>query len=645
MRTIKYIVASLTVAVALFFSGLFYVEYISSGMGFSKLVMRDNIPGVYEEEFRKVQNVLADMGMSSFFMEETETDGIKEISIYADEKEERMLKDSYDVFAGTYRSILSGTLRVRFEPTEVYFQRSHVNPTEYIFVLTDRDLTEELKARGLEIYCKKPESVGHAQLRSITNMILAIAVFLIVFLCLTDVLTHKKEMVVRRILGWDLRIHVLSTYIKDAVTLGSIILFTWLGLYVFHLIPADFSPLCFMFGLVLPADLLFHLFLLHFNVRKNLRRGISHRLMAIHYLLRISSMAVTIAVVAFLFSQMTGLFPVLKMDRKYKCFEGYSIVQPMIFDSTTIYTYDPYDELEVAGELRQLIPPSRVLEFRPDYIRLNEEDNGHEAIMANPTAKEVVMFYLPEYEDYPLDFEKNNYVFYYKPDIEEADLKTRETDGFCERKPEIYLPYTKTVEIQPVPNSADFYMVEDLTQGLYKNPLVFLGDVEPDSFALQNIGLDLTEEELQEYIRQVPKILTYTYTDIYGNYREFSETYRMRLLLFAVLIAALLLLQFCVSFTVISLECSQHALEFALKKIHGFPRRAIYDGMYAAEAAAAVIGAICALVVLGNDRTKLIVPVFVCALLLSAVDYIFMTGRLKKWERENVPKILKGGCL
>ena len=645
MRTIKYIITCLAVAISLFFIGLFYVEYVSSGMGFSKLVMRDNTLTTYEESFRKVQQTVSDIGLSSFFLEEMEVDGNTEIVIYADEEVKRILSGSHGLQEGVCRSVISGSYRVRFEQPETYFQRTFVNPTEYIVLITEKDITEELKSRGIEIPCMKSTSVNYAQFQSITFVILAIAVLLIAFLCLTDVLTRKKEMVVRRILGWNLRLYILCSYIKEAITLGSIILLTWLILRGIHLIHPSLEIPLLLCGIILSADGLFHILLLCFNVRKNLRRGVSRWLMAVHYTLRIASMAVTIAVVSFMFSQMTGLFPVLKMEGKYKCFDGYSIVKPMIFDSSTIRTYDPYDELEISQDLRALIPPSRVLEWRPDYVRVKEDDIGHEVIMANSKAEKLIAYYFPEYKDYRFDCQAYNYIFYRKTDIDEATLKNRYTEGFREQKTEIYLPYTETVDIQPIPTGTDFYLVEDLTQGLYKNPIVFFGDVESDVFALEHIGLDLSEEELQEYIRKVPKILTYTYSDIYGSYREFSAVYRMRLLLFSVLIIALLLLQFCVSFTIISLECELHALEFSVKKINGFPRCAIYDGMYTAEVAATVIGALCAFYYLGEQRMKLIIPTLACAFLLLIIDYIFMTGRLRKWEHENVPKILKGGCL
>ena len=210
----------------------------------------------------------------------------------------------------------------------------------------------------------------------------------------------------------------------------------------------------------------------------------------------------------------------------------------------------------------------------------------------------------------------------------------------------IIIPYEDCIRLIGIEKKDEY------DSSIIKNPAIFLDTTKiqnnPDSYVyiLQSAMFQISEREWNQQVNniQVDKRVSF-HTNVYENYKFLLKLKQRTMLLGMTTLFLLLFMEFLIIKTTLQFECIFKSTELAIKTVHGYTLLEKYTKMFLAAIVTTTLSAIiCIIISLVSGEMQLWNILFGYGLILI-LDLIITFVNIKKMERVQIQKILKGGLL
>lgn len=650
MQKIKYLIFSILFLFGLICSGEMYQSYMDIFNNFydTTFYMQEGIPR--DTMLSDIQNT-AKKNHIQVFCKSAETENIftKHITIYGDEDVIRTLKSDYFMREGKTGSIFSGTTTVEcydfFDlPEEMLLMENE--PTFYL--IGSLDDARQMKSELIDIYGGNfPKEQGYDNLpEKISTIVLiwCIITVLVCFLSFYALALSQRELMVRCTMGESKFRLFLQIALSD-----TIFLILWFALCAAVL--QRFSNVLFLAKYTIPmvlvcivSDILTNCFLFTFKARAAFSKVAGQKTLMIGtYLIKTLSCLLVVMVLTF---QAATIKEAVRFYQQRKFFEEHS-------SYNYIRIYDKGDVIEPLTTNLYRKYAENLLILDPMY---DLGDNGErEVVFANKKAYEVLKGWIPELETLDLNADICLLKHCDTP-LSEEEISFLESNlrPFFEGEERDFqiVEYQKDSEIIEI--EEDFLNYSEWC----KNPTIvlikndsrhLLSDEEVQSGSLEkavhlrsyNFMLNVPEDELKSYVEHFG--CGATVTNVYDYYLYRWEILKRSLYISIVFIILILLLEVSISLMIIKLEYRINATELALKKTLGYSNFERIKKLYLISFICMGVSLLSSGIVLYFVRRSSLIVALIAVLLIALLEITMIHSYSVKYEKENVPKILKGG--
>lgn len=651
MKKVKFIFLFFLILLSFVFSGEFFQNYLNSFTSqFYYIDISDNQYFTQPEIQAKVSQVSEKNNIDFFAVQKINESSHSCVStVYCSKKAQDRLKKEYAVSAGEYNALLSGTTKVSFDS---FSGRDYFPKTErYYFFGDNRDaqLIRDNISDDFSCSFVKKESV-----HSYRYLILLIwSVIGVLFLILTwlDIHFQKKENFVLISLGKPIHQIIFKNILIDFFAFSVI----FIGLYAligrFIYLDYEMRNIILLCIAVLLLNSLLYLTLFKINYKEVLYgANLNERIIADGYVLKSISMILTVVVLSCNALLISMNFKELKKSKQLESVGNYSFLQ---LNYVSLLDYDEnfeenlhsliysiYSELQSKGCAYSFCG----LTGKNDYCIVNSNSrfllNKFDCKLESDSNVDLFVL-VPEKPDGPENVDEiiSDCIEMYFGSDEELNCKKVTYSGggkllLYDNSEGITLGAEQVENpiIIYVNNSAKGLVCEKSTlSSLFNNMLFNISDSDikqlSEKYSLGEKGFYLQQ------VKMTDKLLSY------------QSVLNRVLLLNTVISAFLLMLELFIISVIIKSEYKVSTTELAIKKVLGYSVLQKNKQIFLLNAYATFI-AVTACVVL-SLMYKLSVWYIVIAVGVSVLclEYVIIAVLITRFEKQNVAKILKGGCL
>lgn len=664
MRAGKCILAFLAFCAALVLTGEIYHSYCFNFDEYYYLNFSDIEKGYYERRFELVCNTLEEYGIEVFVTDYVSRGDGEALDIYCNYPVREKLKKEYFRHEGTVCSFFGAPLYVNYHDLSLFTQRETItHEVTRIYCFYDGDI-EELAGIPFKSFLPQRESEGVLRVQLLfVEMIWAAAFGLLLFLTMLECRLKKKEWFVRLCNGYPGGLLLAKCIIGELV---SLLLPGLLGYALLRPYSAPWFGGAGLFRLaagflLLDLGILFASFYLMDHKEAMQSSHSSPGLLRFSYGIRVGVLAMSIMLLGNCAGQFMKLIPVLKAAEFYEQYEGYAHIQ-FIYQGDFNYNKakpdaqflqqcgDRYDAQQwcafttlrnLAGEETWMIQANgparaRLEQLLPEYSDMAFEEGRCYVFLPERFAPER----LSEEQRQRLIRFTADYVFI-------GDIATGEFEFLLGERTEL-IPYRGGIEtLAFAPGSWSLF--EDAAW--FRDPVIIFHAVdnagmnEIDAGYFYRFAMKITEDELQEIVRSDERIRDYRYTDIYETYQKTAAKCvqtGIALLSIAVLV---ILLDVLLLRSIVKMEQEMNALEIALKKITGSPFHVRYRNIVRTTISAGTLAVLVTELISWRQTQRLELMSAAVGVGFIALELCFVAVEAFRWERVQVQKILKGGCV
>ncbi|MEG2782287.1 MAG: DUF1430 domain-containing protein [Oscillospiraceae bacterium] len=583
------------------------------------------------------------------------------IKIYTTNVNKKLLSDKYSIDEKTYPSILCGKTDVHIDD---FKNLININSIKTYYLLgSESNLIKFKNSMEKNYICgrvKPPQDIL-SQSSNESLLIWSLAVCLIIFLSVYDIVYQKKENFVKITLGESINKIILKNVAVDTGVIISLFLLC-IGILQFFtdsLFNIKISIL--MLTILIIINSLLYLSLYFFNYKEVLSNSkASKKLLSLNYIIKIFTVIVTIIIVS------SNFVVINKSIQFYK--------QKELIDNYRDYyfTYFDYKSIGITSEEAEMLS-KKAKQGNDDFYRryYNKFDStmlcesfgvarNCVAISANRRAVPYLTQKIKELEG--IELKEKLYIL--------MPNKLPVIDGIDNVKEFLvsassFIPYLKEntpIEIIRYNNARLVYFDELLPQmsSWTENPIIYLnnldiskyeftetelygvGDVSYSPSVIYNISKDEVDKFTNEWGFDNG---FHSLTNVGDNYDYQWSIMKRSLYLNTIFSLLILMLEFIIIHTIIKLEYEINAIEFAIKKVLGYSVWQRNRKIIAYTLGTTVFGVIASLLI--NVLTGFGEIVFISAgggfvLIFEAFIIALFT---KRYDNSNIQNILKGGSL
>lgn len=662
MRVGKVILAFLVTCAALVLTGVTYHGYCMDFGEYPYMNFSEISKGNYERRFEYVYRTLEGYGVGIFVADHVSRGDGQVLDIYCSDSVREVLQGEYLRREGTFRSLFGSPLTVRYHDLSLFTQRETITHVETpIYFLYDGDVGE---LAGIPWRNFLPQRGAEGVLREkllLVRVAWGAAFGLLLFATVLECWLKGKEWFVRLCHGYP-GSRLLAGHV--AGELASLLLPGLLGLVLLRSYAVPWfgdAGLAWLAGgfLLLDLGIPCAAFLLMDHRKAAQGAKSSPGLLRFSYVLRVGVLAASILLLGRCARQFLELGSVLGAAGFYKEYEMYAHID---FVYQGEFDLDRDRELD-AQFLRQHGDRHDAQRWGAFSKVRNLAGEETWMIEANGLARERLEGLLPECADVTFK-EGRCYVFLPEqfaleklPEEERNHLIMATADyTYVGEVPTGRFLFGEGTEIIPYRGGIEtmaFFGDQDLFEdaGWCRDPVIIFTMVgnadmeERDASYFSSYAVKVTEEELKEIVRADERIRDYRYTDIYGVYRKAAAEFVQAGLALLSTAALVILLDVLLLRSIVRMEQEVNALEIALKKVMGSPFYVRYRGIVGTTLSAGALAVLAAELTSWRQahRPDLLGAGVGVGLIL--LELCFVALEAFRWERVQVQKILKGGCV
>lgn len=541
-----------------------------------------------------------------------------------------------------YTSLLNGTTEVKYHSLSELISLNGNSQNRLSFIGNQKDI--------LKIYEEIVDKydVGYPKYTEATekDMILIVWLmidFLAIVMSCIEVLRRKKEVVIRVSLGEDVRRIIVKSVLSD-ITMY-IFVYCFARLFIYQYISGEYEHnlalMVYSIGILL--SVLPYLTFCRYDMRMafanaNESKGVLNVLYA-------TKIIVTALTIVTLSTNLSSIhWNALSDDELIEPYKDCIYIDLRNTGSGDYSNEEAFWNNVYATKYDRINPILciNILDDKTDYILLN--NNAKDMLQGFsdmlPDTNDTVDFIIFIHKNLSLTGEKEMALLSMSSFIEntvtELNIQVIEYD---ERQVFSYIA------------SSDVYGIKDST-----NPVVIFqtnSNVKFDGASLQRyagneIMFRVSQEEFENIVTDYTELVSgfETVTTNVNEYYTYQKNFIVKLVSFlSSLCVIVLLLDVAIVISISSMEYRIHSLEISLKKISGY---SIFDRNKKLFVTSLLSDSliITALSILG-----LITDIYsaglsgIIGVLLIAFETLILCGNITKVEKENIHKILKGGCL
>lgn len=649
MKKVKFIFLFFLVLLFFIFSGEFYQYYlsaytaelcyidISESEGYTQAQIQDGVFGLASK-----------YGADVFHTVKTSKSGRQfSVTVYGTPAVFDKLKNAYSVDAGTYCAIFSGKTQVVFAD---YKDKELFSKTErYYFIGENRQI--QLIAQNLDYMCSPVKTETEHAYPYLVLLIWVIIGILFCILTWLDIHFQKKENFVLISLGKPVWQIILKNIITDFLAFSVI----FAGLYAcvgkFAYVRYDIEKIGFICIAVLLLNAFLYLTLLKINYKEVLYgANLNERIISDGYVLKSISMILTIAVLS---CNVMLLSATVKELNRSKCLKGVADYSFLELQPYSLLNADEeyeekrnglinaiYSELQNSGCAYSFIG----LTGPHDYCCVNSQSDvllADFACAINRTSDADFYIFIPE-------------------KLEEMQT-AYETAYACI---EMYYGSAKAFKCEKISYSSDSELLvydnaDSLALGAksVRTPIIIYGN-KPDIYP--NCGgstladlfgkmlFNISDSDIERLCEKYPIYENGFYVQrvVLGDkIAAYQSVLNRALLLNTVVSAFLMVLELLIISVIIKLEYKVSTTELAVKKVLGYSifeknKHIFLLNTYATVIAVTACTVLCLMYKFAAWYTAIAVGASVLLF-----EYILIAVLINRFEKQNVAKILKGGCL
>lgn len=571
------------------------------------------------------------------------------LTVYSTDEAFEKLKTEYSVSPNIYKALFLGTTKVDFAD---FKDKKLLGETErYYFIGEQRQIQsirENIKNDYACSFIKNETEHAYPYL-----VLLIWAVVGVLFLILTwlDIHFQKKENFVLISLGKPIRQIILKNVFIDFLTFSLIfsVLFALLGRFVY--LGYEIKNIVLLCAAVLFLNALLYLTLFKMNYKEVLYgANLNERIISDGYVLKSISMILTVVVLSCNAMLISANFKELKRIKTLRNVENYSFLE--LNPVSLLNLGKDYEETRyglinsIYGELqnRGCAYSFCGLSGENDYCIINSDSkfllNGFD-LKTEPDGNSDFYILVPE----EIEFSQN------------ADESVYDCI-------EMYFGSEKALSCEKITYSGNgelltYDSTDELTLGVqsFKNPIIIYINnpslkLNCDSstlsalfskmlFNISNSEIDTVCEKYQ--INE--KGLYLQGAKLKEKVSDYQAVLNRALLLNTVISAFLLLLELFIISVIIKLEYKVSTTELAVKKVLGYSVFQKNKQIFLLNTYAALIAVVSCTVFCLMYKLAVWYTVIAVGTSVLCLEYVIIVVLITRFEKQNVAKILKGGCL
>ncbi|MDR1330248.1 MAG: hypothetical protein LBK23_11670 [Oscillospiraceae bacterium] len=651
MKKAKYITGSVLLFAILILTGEVYVWHISSFSysGYTGLSMYLQPGGTRENMLAGIAEAARENNVEVFCVDRKVENLFSErMNIYATDGAAEALASKSQIYGGSFESMLIGRTEVAMLPfADTPDPEEMASPNTYYIIGSEEDILAFRRATIDDYGGNFPHGFpdGRDTEKIYVVFLWVIAVLLLWLLTQFEIEVLKKEVVVRLINGESVGGVILKNIAADTAFFAAIPVFLALALRgvtnTFYAYDAALAALgVFWAANSLPFLRLFFVdykrdIVTSAGARATVRAAYVFKTITAVLAVIILSANIELAARAVNFYSQRGFFE----DNR-----GFSyVILPAYFLGENGWD-DSYASEEVSEQLYGLAT-GRGTARQLVWIDARTLDGGY--VFADRGATEYLKEKIPELRETVTE-EK---VYFITP------KKRASEAGRLDDMREVWELYYREAYDSEALSYGGAPEIIAVTQGsrisseLVKSPMIVLNNMGADGvpgyygigYLQQATMYSLTAEEFDAYHTELgfpgfaPKL-----TGVLDNYLYQWQFEKRTLLIAAVLAALMLALESIVIRTLLRFEYRVHAAELALKKVLGYTVPGRNKRFFITTAVTGALSLTASLVVCGILGSASLTSVAAGGLALIAVELVFAAANMRRFEKRNVQRILKG---
>lgn len=571
------------------------------------------------------------------------------LTVYSTDEAFEKLKTEYSVSPNIYKALFSGTTKVDFAD---FKDKKLLGETErYYFIGEQRQIQsirENIKNDYACSFIKNETEHAYPYL-----VLLIWAVVGVLFLILTwlDIHFQKKENFVLISLGKPIRQIILKNVFIDFLTFSLIfsVLFALLGRFVY--LGYEIKNIVLLCAAVLFLNALLYLTLFKMNYKEVLYgANLNERIISDGYVLKSISMILTVVVLSCNAMLISANFKELKRIKTLRNVENYSFLE--LNPVSLLNLGKDYEETRyglinsIYGELqnRGCAYSFCGLSGENDYCIINSDSkfllNGFD-LKTEPDGNSDFYILVPE----EIEFSQN------------ADESVYDCI-------EMYFGSEKALSCEKITYSGNGELLTyDSTEGLtlgaqsFENPIVIYINnpslkLNCDSSTLSTLFSKMLFNISNSEINTVCEKYQINEKGFYlqgeklkEKVSDYQAVLNRALLLNTVISAFLLLLELFIISVIIKLEYKVSTTELAVKKVLGYSVFQKNKQIFLLNTYAALIAVVSCTVFCLMYKLAVWYTVIAVGTSVLCLEYVIIAVLITRFEKQNVAKILKGGCL
>ena len=651
MKKIKFIFIFFLMLLSFIFSGEFFQYYLNTYTSqFSYIDITENEMNSQAEIQNNIYHLAEKYNIEVLQTERKNGSGrATSLTVYSTDEAFEKLKTEYSVSPNIYKALFLGTTKVDFAD---FKDKKLLGETErYYFIGEQRQIQsirENIKNDYACSFIKNETEHAYPYL-----VLLIWAVVGVLFLILTwlDIHFQKKENFVLISLGKPIRQIILKNVFIDFLTFSLIfsVLFALLGRFVY--LGYEIKNIVLLCAAVLFLNALLYLTLFKMNYKEVLYgANLNERIISDGYVLKSISMILTVVVLSCNAMLISANFKELKRIKTLRNVENYSFLE--LNPVSLLNLGKDYEETRyglinsIYGELqnRGCAYSFCGLSGENDYCIINSDSkfllNGFD-LKTEPDGNSDFYILVPE----EIEFSQN------------ADESVYDCI-------EMYFGSEKALSCEKITYSGNgelltYDSTDELTLGVqsFKNPIIIYINnpslkLNCDSstlsalfskmlFNISNSEIDTVCEKYQ--INE--KGLYLQGAKLKEKVSDYQAVLNRALLLNTVISAFLLLLELFIISVIIKLEYKVSTTELAVKKVLGYSVFQKNKQIFLLNTYAALIAVVSCTVFCLMYKLAVWYTVIAVGTSVLCLEYVIIVVLITRFEKQNVAKILKGGCL
>ncbi|SMG07993.1 hypothetical protein [Paenibacillus aquistagni] len=661
MKKIKFVISFILILIGFFITGESYQLYLDNfeTQNYSTTLFLNGSPNNTEQKMVEDIKKAAEQNDVQVFtvVSDVKSMLLSERRIYGTVGTEKYIRDHFQIKGKSYPSILSGTKNIVFHSLEQLVQNEDLTSITQYYLIGAKDAVFNFKDSLNGVYAGNFPQEGYDSSGKVTIFSIWLLIsFVLLFLSYYDVTLQKKESFIRISLGERTSVVMfkniaLDTIVYSLVFFGTFFTVRYYTSTFFHF---DISFVVFMSMLFFNA--LLYLTFYFYNIKEAMAdTKSSKKLLVMNYGLKIFSVMITLTVVS---SNIAVIVESLQFYQQRAFFKEHADY----FYVKLQYRLTPEQSEDNSLEDSFLVTETFYRKFFKDFDATQLVTSGvlgNNVMLANQNSLPYLQDHIEElsminsqkelYFILPEDLKNDkNLISQLKNNVELVEQTKFDYDYDII----FYKGNPKIICIDEFSINGSYYMKlpiivynnMDLTNRVdLANASHFRWDYAHD--ILYKISPDQLDSFVAEHNSETNE-LHYQLTNVLEKYEYQWSIIKRTLYLNVILTLLILFLEFIIITTILRLEYKVNAIELSIKKVLGHTVWQKNRKILLITVIPTLLGIAAASILrLFTDAEHFYDYLIYGSLLILAIEPFIILSYIRKLERANIQKILKGGSL